>query len=115
MRFYLRALFVTTPQLLLRLLADRRKSMEFTISEGPALVEAHPGDEWVEAKVKLSTLKQKWEALILGTEQRSALCLATIEKAQLDDSNLEQRVVSFTCTITVHDKKKYSLSVAVVM
>ena len=78
--------------------------MEFTISEGPALVEAHPGDEWVEAKVKLSTLKQKWEALILGAEQRSVLCLATIEKAQLDDTNPEQRVVSFICTITVHDK-----------
>lgn len=54
--------------------------MEFTISEGPGLVEAHPGDQWEEAKVKLSTLKQKWEALLLEAEQRSALCLAMIER-----------------------------------
>ncbi|CAL8287218.1 unnamed protein product [Merluccius merluccius] len=57
-------------KLLLRLLADRRKSMEFTLSEGPGLVEAHPGDEWEEVKVKLFTLKQKWEALLLEAEQR---------------------------------------------
>ncbi|XP_030226471.1 dystonin-like [Gadus morhua] len=70
-------------KLLLRLLADRRKSMEFTISEGPALVEAHPGDEWVEAKVKLSTLKQKWEALILGAEQRRSSLELILPRTQL--------------------------------
>ncbi|KAG7262986.1 hypothetical protein CRUP_012985 [Coryphaenoides rupestris] len=59
-------------KLLMRLLADRRKSMEFTISEGPVLVEAHPGDEREEAKVKLSTLRQKWEALLQQAEQRKS-------------------------------------------
>ena len=64
--------------------------MEFTLTEGPGLVEAHPGDEWEEAKVKLFTLKQKWEALLLEAEQRSALCPAMIERAPLCDTNLEQ-------------------------
>jgi len=39
---------------------------------GPRLVEAHPGEEREQAKVKLSTLKQKWEALQLEAEKRSA-------------------------------------------
>ena len=59
-------------QLLQRLLADRRRSMDTMMLEGPRLVEAHPGEEGEQAKVKLSTLKQKWEALQLEAEQRSA-------------------------------------------
>lgn len=59
-------------QLLQRLLTDRRCSMNSMILEGPRLVEAHPGEEGEQAKVKLSTLKQKWESLQLEAEQRSA-------------------------------------------
>uniref|UniRef100_A0A3Q2P6X0 Uncharacterized protein n=1 Tax=Fundulus heteroclitus TaxID=8078 RepID=A0A3Q2P6X0_FUNHE len=50
-------------KLLLRLLTDRRRSMVSVMVEGPRLVEAHPGEEWDQAKVKLATLQQKWEAL----------------------------------------------------
>lgn len=46
--------------------------MDSMMLEGPRLVEAHPGEEGEQAKVKLSTLKQKWEALQLEAEQRSA-------------------------------------------
>uniref|UniRef100_A0A3P8TQE6 Uncharacterized protein n=1 Tax=Amphiprion percula TaxID=161767 RepID=A0A3P8TQE6_AMPPE len=59
-------------KLLQRLLTDRRRSMDSMMLEGPRLVEAHPGEEGEQAKVKLSTLKQKWEALQLEAEQRSA-------------------------------------------
>lgn len=84
--------------------------MEFTISEGPVLVEAHPGDEWEEAKVKLSTLRQKWEALLQQAEQRSAaLCLAVIEGGPAGACK--------SGALTVHDdnKHKYSWSPAVLM
>lgn len=62
-------LFVIT-QLLQRLLSDRRRSMDSMMLEGPRLVEAHPGEEGEQARVKLSTLKQKWKALLLEAEQR---------------------------------------------
>lgn len=65
------ALFVLL-QLLQRLLTDRRRSMNSMMLEGPRLVEAHPGEEGEQAEVKLSTLKQKWEALQRDAEQRSA-------------------------------------------
>uniref|UniRef100_A0A8C4DMP9 Dystrophin n=1 Tax=Dicentrarchus labrax TaxID=13489 RepID=A0A8C4DMP9_DICLA len=58
-------------KLLQRLLTDRRRSIDSMMLEGPRLVEAHPGEEGEQAKVKLSTLKQKWEALQLEAEQRS--------------------------------------------
>lgn len=45
--------------------------MDTMMLEGPRLVEAHPGEEGEQAKVKLSTLKHKWEALQLEAEQRS--------------------------------------------
>uniref|UniRef100_A0A668A9W0 Uncharacterized protein n=1 Tax=Myripristis murdjan TaxID=586833 RepID=A0A668A9W0_9TELE len=57
-------------KLLQRLLSDRRRSMDGMMLEGPRLVEAHPGEEGEQARVKLSTLKQKWEALLLEAEQR---------------------------------------------
>lgn len=59
-------------QLLQRLITDRRCSMDSMMLEGPRLVEVHPGEEGEQAKVKLSALKHKWEALQLGAEQRSA-------------------------------------------
>lgn len=46
--------------------------MDSMMLEGPRLVEAHPGEEGEMAEVKLSTLKQKWEALQREAEQRSA-------------------------------------------
>lgn len=46
--------------------------MDSVMLEGPRLVEAHPGEEGEQAKVKLLALKQKWEALQLEAEQRSA-------------------------------------------
>lgn len=46
--------------------------MDSLFYEGPRLLEAHPGQEGEQEKVKLSTLKQKWDALQLGAEQRSA-------------------------------------------
>lgn len=58
-------------QLLLRLLTDRRRSMDSVMVEGPQLVEAHPGEDGERAKVKLATLQQKWEALQLEAEKRS--------------------------------------------
>uniref|UniRef100_A0A3P9PI10 Uncharacterized protein n=1 Tax=Poecilia reticulata TaxID=8081 RepID=A0A3P9PI10_POERE len=58
-------------KLLLRLLTDRRRSMDSVMVEGPRLVEAHPGEEGERAKVKLATLQQKWEALQLEAEKRS--------------------------------------------
>lgn len=58
-------------QLLLRLLTDRRRSMDSMMLEGPRLVEVHPGDEGEQARVKLSALQLKWEALQLQAEQRS--------------------------------------------
>ena len=44
--------------------------MDTMMLEGPRLVEAHPGEEGEQEKVKLSTLRQKWEALQLEAEQR---------------------------------------------
>ncbi|KAF7666344.1 hypothetical protein LDENG_00111010 [Lucifuga dentata] len=70
-------------KLLQRLLADRRRSMETMMLEGPWLVEAHPGEEGEQAKVKLSTLKQKWEALHLEAEQRRARLELILPMAQL--------------------------------
>lgn len=58
-------------KLLQRLLTDRRRSMDSMMLEGPRLAEAHPGQKEEQAKVKLSTLKQKWEALQLQAEKRS--------------------------------------------
>uniref|UniRef100_A0A672I3P4 Uncharacterized protein n=1 Tax=Salarias fasciatus TaxID=181472 RepID=A0A672I3P4_SALFA len=58
-------------KLLLRLLTDRRRSMDSMMLEGPRLVEAHPGEEGEQAKVKLSALQEKWEALQLEAQQRS--------------------------------------------
>lgn len=50
--------------------------MDSVMLEGPRLVEAHPGEEGEQAKVKLSALKHKWEALQLEAEQRSATLTA---------------------------------------
>nr|XP_046254861.1 microtubule-actin cross-linking factor 1 [Scatophagus argus]XP_046254862.1 microtubule-actin cross-linking factor 1 [Scatophagus argus] len=70
-------------KLLQRLLTDRRRSMDSMMLEGPRLVEAHPGQEGEQAKVKLSTLKQKWEVLQLEAEERRASLELILPRAQL--------------------------------
>ncbi|AWO97021.1 putative microtubule-actin cross-linking factor 1 [Scophthalmus maximus] len=69
-------------KLLQRLLTDRRRSMGSMMLEGPRLAEAHPGEEGEQAKVKLSTLQQKWEALQLEAEQRRASLEFILPRAQ---------------------------------
>ncbi|XP_017164919.1 microtubule-actin cross-linking factor 1, isoforms 1/2/3/5 isoform X1 [Poecilia reticulata] len=69
-------------KLLLRLLTDRRRSMDSVMVEGPRLVEAHPGEEGERAKVKLATLQQKWEALQLEAEKRRECLELILPKAQ---------------------------------
>lgn len=46
--------------------------MDSMMLQGPRLVEAHPGEEGEQEKVKLAALTRKWEALQLGAEKRSA-------------------------------------------
>lgn len=46
--------------------------MDSMMLKGPCLVESQPVEEGEQAKVKLSTLKHKWETLQLEAEQRSA-------------------------------------------
>ncbi|XP_047216436.1 microtubule-actin cross-linking factor 1 isoform X1 [Girardinichthys multiradiatus] len=67
---------------LLRLLTDRRRSMDSVMVEGPWVVEAHPGEEGEQAKVKLATLQQKWEALQLEAEKRRECLELILPKAQ---------------------------------
>ncbi|KAM6909709.1 microtubule-actin cross-linking factor 1, isoforms 6/7 [Xenentodon cancila] len=84
-------------KLLLRLLTDRRRSMDSMMLEGPQLVEAHPGEEGERAKVKLSTLTQKWEALKLEAEKRRASLELILPRAQLFQDrvdNLQQWFIS---------------------
>ncbi|XP_070768007.1 microtubule-actin cross-linking factor 1, isoforms 6/7 [Enoplosus armatus] len=57
--------------------------MDSMMLEGPRLVEAHPGEEGEQAKVKLSTLKQKWESLQLEAEQRRASLELILPRAQV--------------------------------
>lgn len=52
--------------------------MDSMMLEGPRLVEAHPGEEGEQAKDKISALKQKWEALQLEGEQRSAYFVGNV-------------------------------------
>ncbi|CAJ1061994.1 microtubule-actin cross-linking factor 1%2C isoforms 1/2/3/5 isoform X1 [Xyrichtys novacula] len=70
-------------KLLQRLLTDRRRSMDCMMLEGPRLVEAHPGEEGEQAKVKLTALQQKWAALQLEAERRRASLELILPRAQL--------------------------------
>lgn len=52
--------------------------------KGPCLVECQGGEEADQAKVKFSTLKQKWETLQLEAEQRlPLLAMAQFHVVQL--------------------------------
>ncbi|XP_037836259.1 plectin [Kryptolebias marmoratus] len=89
-------------KLLQRLLTDRRRSMDSMMLEGPRLVEAHPGEEDEQAKVKLSTLKQKWEALQLRAEKRKAsveLILPRAQQFQDEVNNFQQWLISIEQTL----------------
>ncbi|KAM4735914.1 microtubule-actin cross-linking factor 1, isoforms 6/7 isoform 2-T2 [Anableps anableps] len=84
-------------KLLLRLLTDRRRSMDSVMVEGPQLVEAHPGEEGERAKVKLATLQHKWEALQLEAEKRREcleLILPKAQQFQEEVDNLQQWFIS---------------------
>ncbi|XP_023266298.1 microtubule-actin cross-linking factor 1-like [Seriola lalandi dorsalis] len=89
-------------KLLQRLLTDRQNSMDSMMLEGPRLVEAHPAEEGEQAKVKLSTLKQKWEALQLEAEQRRASLELILPRAQLFQEgvdSLQQWLISVEQTL----------------
>uniref|UniRef100_A0A3P9JYS9 Uncharacterized protein n=1 Tax=Oryzias latipes TaxID=8090 RepID=A0A3P9JYS9_ORYLA len=73
-------------KLLLRLLTDRRRSMDVMLLEGPRLVETHPGEEGEQAKVKLTHLNEKWEMLLQNAERRSVTL--TIYKMAFELSKL---------------------------
>ncbi|XP_060907151.1 microtubule-actin cross-linking factor 1, isoforms 6/7 isoform X1 [Labrus mixtus] len=89
-------------KLLQRLLTDRRRSMDCMMLEGPRLVEAHPGEEGEQTKVKLSALQQKWEALQLEAEQRRACLELILPRAQLFQEgvdSLQQWLISVEQTL----------------
>ncbi|XP_072250902.1 microtubule-actin cross-linking factor 1, isoforms 6/7 isoform X2 [Leuresthes tenuis] len=89
-------------KLLQRLLTDRRRSMDSMMLNGDRLVEAHPGEEREQAKVKLSTLKQKWEALQLEAEKRRASLELILPKAELFEEgvdSLQQWLISVEQTL----------------
>ncbi|XP_067366375.1 microtubule-actin cross-linking factor 1, isoforms 6/7 [Channa argus] len=89
-------------KLLQRLLTDRRHSMDSMMLKGPSLVEAQPGEEGERAKVKLSTLKQKWEALKLGAEQRRASLELILPRAKIFQEgvdSLQQWLISVEQTL----------------
>ncbi|XP_043974154.1 microtubule-actin cross-linking factor 1 isoform X1 [Gambusia affinis] len=89
-------------KLLLRLLTDRRRSMDSVMVEGPQLVEAHPGEEGEQAKVKLATLQQKWEALQLEAEKRREcleLILPRAQQFQEEVDSLQQWFISVEQTL----------------
>ncbi|XP_029359607.1 dystonin [Echeneis naucrates] len=90
-------------KLLQRLLTDRRHSMDSMMLEGPRLVEAHPGEDREQGKVKLFTLKQKWESLQLEAEQRRASLELILPRAQVFQEgvdSLQQWLMSMEQTLT---------------
>lgn len=46
--------------------------METMMLEGPHMAEAFPGEEGEQARVQLSTLRHKWETLLVDAVNRSA-------------------------------------------
>uniref|UniRef100_A0A8C5EIR4 Uncharacterized protein n=1 Tax=Gouania willdenowi TaxID=441366 RepID=A0A8C5EIR4_GOUWI len=66
-------------KLLLRLLTDRRRSIDSIMSEGPRLIDA-TSDGGVQAKIKLSDLQQKWSSLQKEAKQRSAISVTSFER-----------------------------------
>ncbi|XP_075868833.1 microtubule-actin cross-linking factor 1, isoforms 6/7 isoform X3 [Nelusetta ayraudi] len=85
-------------KLLQRLLTDRRRSMDSMMLEGPRLVEAHPGEEGETADAKLSTLKQRWEALQQEAEKRRASLELILPMAQLFQDGVDRMQQWFIST-----------------
>ncbi|XP_061676430.1 microtubule-actin cross-linking factor 1, isoforms 6/7 isoform X2 [Syngnathoides biaculeatus] len=84
-------------RLLQRLLTDRQKSIDTMMLEGPRLVEAYPGEEGEQARVKLSALKQKWESIQREAEQRRYSLDAILPRAQIFQEgvdNVQQWLIS---------------------
>ncbi|XP_028326140.1 microtubule-actin cross-linking factor 1 [Gouania willdenowi] len=69
-------------KLLLRLLTDRRRSIDSIMSEGPRLIDA-TSDGGVQAKIKLSDLQQKWSSLQKEAKQRKASLELILPRAQV--------------------------------
>ncbi|XP_078789373.1 microtubule-actin cross-linking factor 1, isoforms 6/7 isoform X2 [Oryzias latipes] len=89
-------------KLLLRLLTDRRRSMDVMLLEGPRLVETHPGEEGEQAKVKLTHLNEKWEMLLQNAERRRTTLELLLPRAQvLQDGvdGLQQWLISAEQTL----------------
>ncbi|CDQ64773.1 unnamed protein product [Oncorhynchus mykiss] len=70
-------------KLLQRLLEDRRHSMETMMLEGPHMAEAFPGEEGEQARVQLSTLRHKWEALLVDAVNRRGNLELILPRAKL--------------------------------
>ncbi|KAJ7985114.1 hypothetical protein DPEC_G00348720 [Dallia pectoralis] len=66
-----------------RLLEDRRRIIETMMLTGPRLIEALLDEEAEQARVKLSTLKHKWDALLLVAETRRGSLEVILPRAQL--------------------------------
>ncbi|CAB1333619.1 unnamed protein product [Coregonus sp. 'balchen'] len=62
---------------------DRRRSMETMMLEGPHMAEAFPGEEGEQARVQLSTLRHKWEALLVDAVNRRGSLELILPRAQL--------------------------------
>ncbi|XP_067093521.1 microtubule-actin cross-linking factor 1, isoforms 6/7 [Osmerus mordax] len=70
-------------KLLQRLLEDRRRSMEAMMQEGPGLAESLPGEEGDQATRHISTIRTKWEALLLEAQSRRVSLEEILPLAQL--------------------------------
>ncbi|XP_028835491.1 microtubule-actin cross-linking factor 1, isoforms 1/2/3/5 isoform X2 [Denticeps clupeoides] len=76
-------------KLLQRLLEDRKLSMETMMLEGPHLSEALEEGEKEQTRLKLSTLKRKWQALQLVAEKRRASLELVLPRAQLFQRSMD--------------------------
>ncbi|XP_051920542.1 microtubule-actin cross-linking factor 1, isoforms 6/7 isoform X1 [Hippocampus zosterae] len=90
-------------RLLQRLLTDQRKSIQTMMSEGPRIVEAHPGEKGDQAQVMLCALKKKWESIQWEENQRSDSLERILPMAQLFQEgvdNLQHWLISVEQALT---------------
>ncbi|XP_036395464.1 microtubule-actin cross-linking factor 1 [Megalops cyprinoides] len=69
-------------KLLQRLLEDRRASVESMVEEGPLFAEAHEGIDREHTICQISSLRQRWEALLLDAEIRHRSLEEILPRAQ---------------------------------
>ncbi|KAM9488562.1 microtubule-actin cross-linking factor 1, isoforms 6/7 [Clarias gariepinus] len=81
---------VQEQKLLQRLLEDRRSSMESMMQEGPTLAEALEEEDREKAKLQISQLKLKWEALLLGANSRRQSLELILPQAQLFQERIDR-------------------------